>query len=68
MFGFQAKASIDKYGTPLFALISFFVQGSSAISTASAIISRSSFVHIFVLIQMPSLSTRTGAPVIDERD
>jgi hypothetical protein len=41
VFGFLIKASIDKYGAALFALISFFVQGSSAISAASAIISKS---------------------------
>jgi hypothetical protein len=62
------KASIDKYGAALFALISFLVQGSSAISAASAIISHSSFGHIFDFVKVPPFRARAGAAVINECD
>jgi len=62
------KSRIDKYGTALFALLSFFVEGSSAISTASAIILHSPFGHIFGSGKTPSLRTRAGAAVIDKCD
>ena len=66
--GFKVSVSVNKYGAALFALLSFFVEDSSAISTASAIIPRSSFGHIFVFRKTPSLRTRSSAAVIDEGD
>jgi hypothetical protein len=68
MYGFQIRASVNKYGAALFALFSFFVEGPSAISTASAIIPHSSFGHILVFRETPSLRARAGAAVIDEGD
>jgi hypothetical protein len=68
VFGFQASASVNKYGAALFTLLSFFVEGPSAIGTASAIIPQSSFGHILVFKKTPSLRARAGAAVIDEGD
>jgi hypothetical protein len=68
VLGFQASVSVDKYGAALFALFSFFVEGPSSISAASAIISHSPFRHIFGFGKSPSLRARTGAAIIDERD
>ena len=66
--GFQVRVSVNKYGAALFALLSFFVEGPSAISTASAIIPQSSFGHILVFRKTPSLRARAGAAVIDVGD
>ena len=68
VFGFLIKASIDKYGTALFAFLPFYIQESSAISAASAIISRSSFGHIFDFEKVPPFRARAGAAVINECD
>jgi hypothetical protein len=68
VFGFQARVLINKYGAALFAPLPFFVEGSSAIGAASAIISRSPFGHMFVFGKMPSFRTRAGAAIIDECD
>jgi hypothetical protein len=68
VFGFQVRVSVNKYGAALFALLSFFVEGSSAISAAPAIISRSPVRHIFGFGKSPSLRARAGAAIIDECD
>ena len=44
--GFQVGLSVNKYGASLFAPFSFFVEGSSSIGAASAIISHSPFRHM----------------------
>jgi hypothetical protein len=68
MGGFQVRASFNKYGAALFALLSFFVEGPSAIGTASAIIPHSSFGQILVFKKTSSLRARAGAAIIDEGD
>jgi hypothetical protein len=68
VFGFQTRVSVNKYGAALFALFSFFVEGSSAIGAASAIISHSPFRHIFGFGKSSSLRARAGAAIIDECD
>jgi hypothetical protein len=68
VFGFQIRASVNKYGAALFALFSFFVEGSSAIGAASAIISHSPFRPIFGFGKSPSLRARAGTAVVDECD
>ena len=57
---------IDKYVATLSAPLSFFIQKSSAISTASAIISPSPFGHMFGFRRASPFSTRAGTAVIDE--
>jgi hypothetical protein len=57
---------IDKYRSALSAPFSFFVQKSSAISTASAIISLSSFGHMFGFRKASPFSTRAATAVIDQ--
>jgi hypothetical protein len=48
MFDYRINALIHKYGSSLFALLPFFVQGPSAISTTSAIIPRSSLGYTII--------------------
>ena len=66
MLGYPVRVSLDKYGSSLFALFPFFIQGPSAIGTASAIISCSSFGNRFSFGPAPSFRTRTCAAVINE--
>lgn len=65
---FSGKGLLNKYGAALFALLSFFVEGPSAIDTASAIIPHSSFGQILVFKKTSSLRARAGAAIIDEGD
>jgi hypothetical protein len=65
---FSGKGLLNKYGAALFALLSFFVEGSSAIGAASAIISCSPFGHIFGFGKSTSLRARAGSAIIDESD
>lgn len=67
-YGLEERVLVNKYGAALFALLSFFVKGPSAISTASAIISHSSFGHVFAFSETPSFRTRSGTAVIDKGD
>jgi hypothetical protein len=68
LFGFQASVSVNKYGATLLALLSFFVEGPSAVSAASAIISHPPFGIIFAFGEMSSLRARAGASIIDKCD
>ncbi len=56
----------DKYCAALFAFISFLVQASSAIGTASAIVLDSSFGSMFDRAGVPPLRAGAGATVIDK--
>jgi len=62
------KALFDKYGTPFFAFCPFFIEGSSPVSAASAIVANSSFRLILVFVRASPLGAGTCAAVVDEGD
>jgi len=63
---FHLKALIDKYDSSFFALIPFLVQSPSAISTTSAIVSRSSFGYTFIFGKASPFRTGACAAVVNE--
>lgn len=62
------KVLFDKYGTPFFAFCSFFIEGSSPVSAASAIVSNSSFGLILDFVRAAPLGAGACAAVVDEGD
>jgi hypothetical protein len=62
------KALFDKYGTPFFAFCSFFIEGSSSVSAASAIVSNSSFRLILDFVRASPLGAGACTAVVDEGD
>jgi hypothetical protein len=66
MFDYRTNALIYKYGSSFFALLSFLVQGPSAISTTSAIIPRSSLGDIIISGKASPFRTRACTAVVNE--
>jgi hypothetical protein len=66
MFDYRINALIHKYGSSLFALLPFFVQGPSAISTTSAIIPRSSLGYTIISGKASPFRTRACTAVVNE--
>jgi hypothetical protein len=60
------KALFGKYGAALFALPSFFVERSSPVSAASAIVSNSPFGLISTFVSTSPFSAGACAAVVDE--
>ena len=62
------EALFDKYGAAFFAFASFFIEHSSPIGAASAIVSNSSFGLIAAFVRVSPFSAGACASVVDECD
>jgi len=60
------KALFDKYGAAFFAFASFFIEHSSPIGAASAIVSNSSFALISAFVRASPFGAGACAAVVDE--